>query len=472
MKVLIIGAGIGGLACAIACQQEGFEVVILERADRIVPIGAGIQIPPNGARVARQLGYMNKLLKCGVVLDAIEFRRYANGKTLHTFLSKDSQSRYGELWMVIHRADFHAVLWQKCEELGVSLCLNKGVERIDFNNNVVHLEDGGDIQGDVIVGADGKNRSNLLLKHVIEELRLTPIGLHSVCRNQLLGSPSPAVETGDLAYRAVFPAEYLKALEDPRVDELCARKQVTAWFGPDRHTVFYPVKGGREFNLVLVRPDNMQPNEKRIEGDIEEMRESYAGWDKTRQPSLRHNEKCPIMIVTQRLTLFRLTKLISLIPKVLKWKLCTHPELTTWTKGSFALLGDSCHPSLPYQAQGAAMAVEDGAVLGKLLGLLKGSAGDNIKQKIPEILELYESLRKSRTTVNVAGALSNRKWYHVEDGPEQEARDAELGGVPLKEGLSPTGWRWVDKNYQMDLLGRDSVAEAVEAFKQWDHKQA
>ncbi|KAK2002223.1 FAD/NAD(P)-binding domain-containing protein [Colletotrichum falcatum] len=427
MKVLVIGAGLGGLVCAIACRKEGFEVVVLERADRVTPVGAGIQVPPNGARVARQLGYLDRLLECATVLEAVEFRRYANGEHLHTLSEKDSQSDYGDPWMVVHRADIHAVLWQTCKDLGVDLCLGMSVERIDFENSIVHLEDGDDVQGDIIIGADG---------------------IYSVCRDQLLGSPSPAVETGDSAYRATIPAEHLKALNDSHLEELCARKQVTIWLGPNRHTVLYPVKGGRELNLVLIRPDNMKASENRVECDIGEMRESYAGWDET------------------------LTKLVSLIPKVQKWKLCTHPELKTWTKGSFALLGDSCHPSLPYQAQGAAMAAEDGAVLGKLLGLLKASAGDSMKQKVPGILKVYESLRKSRTTVNVEGAMSNRKWNHVEDGPEQEARDAELRGMPLREGLSPTGWRWVDRDYHVELFGRDSVAEAVEAFKRWELSQA
>ncbi|KXH43075.1 hypothetical protein CSIM01_01829 [Colletotrichum simmondsii] len=428
MRVLIIGAGLGGLACAIACRREGFEVVVLERANRLVPIGAGLQLPPNGTRIARQLGYLDRLLQCGVVIDGMEYRRYADGAHLHTLSAKDAQAQYGDLWMVVHRADLHYILWQTCKEIGVDLCLDMDVERIDFDGKRVYLEDGDDIGGDVIIGADG---------------------LWSICRDQLLGAASPPVETGDLAYRATFPFDYLKALNDPRVDDLCARKLATVWMGPDKHTVFYPVRGGREFNLVLIRPDNMQPGEKRVQGDIEEMRESYRGWDET------------------------LTKLISLIPRVQKWKLCTHPELKTWTKGCFALLGDSCHPSLPYQAQGAAMAVEDGAVIGKLLGLLKNSSGaENMIPQIPEILKLYETLRKDRTTVNVQGATSNRKWYHVRDGPEQEARDAEMTGAPLRDGLSPTGWRLMDEDYRMELMGRDSVAEAIEAFREWEQKQA
>ncbi|KAL3300740.1 salicylate hydroxylase [Colletotrichum asianum] len=428
MKVLVIGAGLGGLACAIACKREGLEVVVLERANRIVPIGAGIQVPPNGTRIARQLGYLDKLLERGVIVDKMELRRYANGKHLFSLSAKECMQQYGDLWMVCHRADCHAALWETCVSLGVDLCLDMDVERIDFETNTVWLEDGDDISGDVIIGADG---------------------LYSICRNQLLGTPSSAVETGDLAYRASFPAEQLKTLNDGAVDELCSRKQVTVWVGPQKHTVFYPVRDGKEFNLVLIRPDNMAPGERHIEGDVGEMRQSYEGWDET------------------------LTKLISCIPRVQKWKLCTHPELKTWTKGCVALLGDSCHPSLPYQAQGAAMAVEDGAVLGKLLGLLNASSnGTTPAELIPEVLQLYETLRKSRTTVNVQGARSNQKWYQIPDGPEQEARDAEMAGAKLTDGLSPTGWRWIDPEYQKELLGHDVVAEAVKAFAEWEAARA
>lgn len=125
-----------------------------------------------------------------------------------------------------------------------------------------------------------------------------------------------------------------------------------------------------------------------------------------------------------------------------------------------ALLGDSCHPSLAYQPQGAAMAIEDGAVLGKLLGLLERSSKDCSPASISEVLRLYESLRKSRTAVNAAGVNSNRKWYHVADGLEQEARDAEMAGA-----APSTGWRWMDPKYREELLGHDAVAEAAEAFE-------
>lgn len=105
-----------------------------------------------------------------------------------------------------------------------------------------------------------------------------PKGLYSVCRDQLLGSPSPAVETGDLAYRATLPLDCLKALGDPRIDELCTQRHVTVWLGPSRHATFWPVRGGREFNLTLLGLGDVQPH---ADGDVGEMRQAFEGWDET-----------------------------------------------------------------------------------------------------------------------------------------------------------------------------------------------
>lgn len=113
-----------------------------------------------------------------------------------------------------------------------------------------------------------------------------PKGLYSVCRDQLLGSPSPAVETGDLAYRATLPLDYLRTLEDPRVDELCSRKQVTVWLGPSRHATFCPVRGGREFNLTLLRQDYAEGH---ADGDVGEMRQAFEGWDETSVQASPHS---------------------------------------------------------------------------------------------------------------------------------------------------------------------------------------
>ncbi|OAL27289.1 hypothetical protein AYO22_03564 [Fonsecaea multimorphosa] len=331
----------------------------------------------------------------------------------------------GAPWMVIHRQDYHAILLEEAKRLGAEVKLNTNVTGLEFDRTEVTLLDGEVIKGDVIIGADG---------------------LWSSTRDAILGHPSPPVETGDLAYRATFSRQQLLELNDPRVEDLCSKKTVTLWMGPDKHCVFYPVRGGAEFNLVLLRPDNLPTGVRTVKGDLDEMRMTFEGWDEI------------------------LVKLISCISSVLKWKLCHHQELEKWTQGHVALLGDACHPTLPYQAQGAAMAVEDGAVLGFLLGQVahKPASTDTAsgsEDHISAVLKLYETLRKSRTTVNVLGAVTNRKYFHLHDGPEQEERDAAL--AKLDWYRSQTKWKWIDSGYQEDLLSFDALKDAKEAFGKW-----
>lgn len=162
-----------------------------------------------------------------------------------------------------------------------------------------------------------------------------------------------------------------------------------------------------------------------------------------------------------------------------------HDELETWAKvtegrrhlhniltlpqGNTVLLGDACHPTLPYQAQGAAMAVEDGAVLGYLLGAYKTSVeaqnADADIPSLPLVLQLYETLRKQRTTLNVQGAEKNRWLYHMPDGKEQEKRDLEMQNYDFDNGQSEHSW--LDSRYQNDLLGYDVLSHAEQAYGEW-----
>ncbi|KZL71140.1 salicylate hydroxylase [Colletotrichum tofieldiae] len=441
LKVIIVGAGIGGLTCAIACRREGFEVVVLERANRIVPMGAGIQVPPNGTKVARQLGFLDKLLQVATTVDAVELRRYEDGKKLCELTESQCRTTYGDPWMVVHRADFHSVLWRTCQELGVSLNLNMEVERIDFEKDTVYMEDGDEISGDIIIGADGPQ---------------------SVCRDQFLRKPAQLNETGDVVYRAVLPLEHLEALNDPQIDKLCTENKVLMWLGPNQHTVFYPVRGGREINIILIQQDYQKLEHSQMGNDIGEMRGCYAGWDET------------------------LRKIMASVPQVQKWKIRTPPTVNPESRDRFVLLGDAFHSNLPYQAQGAAMAMEDGAFLAKLLGLAKEYVQSRymqeketrpdhskvhlkakymgeteLKKLVPTVLGKYGTVRGSRASDALRGEGRTeplRKWFHVPDGPEQEARDAELAGIDIEDKSSYTAWHW----HCDSVLGYDAVREANE----------
>lgn len=161
---------------------------------------------------------------------------------------------------MIHREDYHRVLVDEALRLGVEIMLSAHVTTVDFSRTELGLVDGRVFRGDVIVGADG---------------------LWSEIRPLLLDSPSPPVETGDLAYRGTFTREQLLALGDSRIEELCSQKSVTAWLGPGRHCVFYPVRAGAQYNLVLLRPDDLPPGSRTAQGDVGEMRETFNGWDET-----------------------------------------------------------------------------------------------------------------------------------------------------------------------------------------------
>ncbi|KAK1674055.1 hypothetical protein BDP55DRAFT_584798 [Colletotrichum godetiae] len=423
MKVIIIGAGIGGLACAISCRREGLEVVVLEQAPALQPVGAGIQIPPNAARVLRKLGLLPQLIDKATLIDSIDYLRYKDGEVLYQIQGGEKFKQvYGDTWMVIARPDYHDVLWNAAKEAGVELRLGAEAAEIDFEVPSVHLATGEIVKGDVIVGADG---------------------LWSRSRDQILGRPSPPSETGDLAYRATLTLQQMKDLRDPQIDDLIKHKTVKCWMGPNKHCVLYPISGGQVFNLVIICPDDIPKRVRQAPGDVEEMRGLFLGWDG------------------------RLTKMLSSVTSVLKWKLCHHEELRSWRKGSIALLGDACHPTLPYQAQGAAMAVEDGAVLGILLGqLVTSGLYDKSKDSILDLLEIYENLRKSRTTINVQGARSNQQAYHLPDGPLQESRDAWLRSGP--QDTSPDGFTFADTAYLRVILGFDALGESIDAFKKWE----
>lgn len=141
-----------------------------------------------------------------------------------------------------------------------------------------------------------------------------------------------------------------------------------------------------------------------------------------------------------------------------------------------ALLGDASHPTLPYQGQGAAMAVEDGAILALLLSRLQNQGisdvPDQRNQQLSDLLLLYQDLRKRRTEVNVAGAVDTRHYYHLSDGDEQIRRDKELASLPDSAWQGPCSFNWGDAEYQKSLLGFDGLADAERTFDEWSRKKS
>ncbi|CAE7183515.1 unnamed protein product [Rhizoctonia solani] len=398
LRVVVVGCGLGGLACAFSLQKAGHDVVILETARSIGEIGAGIQVTPNLSRILIRWGLRDKLNKLAVVPEAIVFRRYKTGAKVGgsvwgSKMERDHGSPYYHVHVSIlrsnsnilltggfQRADLHRMLYELAQQAGVTIRLASTVKSIDPSAPSLILSNGETIHCDLIVGADG---------------------VKSTIREVVVGGPDKPRPTGDAAYRAIIPAEKMRG--DPELEALLENPEMTAWMGPGRHIMAYCIRGRNEYNMVLIHPDGRDGSAPAVEswtaeGSIEEMRRDFSGWEP------------------------RIQKLIHLIPSTLKWMLADREPLEKWVhdSGKVVLLGDSCHPMLPYRAQGAAMAVEDAVVLGGLL------SGVGRLDDLPRLLREYQDLRLPRTAESQKSARLNQFIFHLPDGPEQLARDGDM----------------------------------------------
>lgn len=332
-----------------------------------------------------------------------------------TLLSKQNmvpyaEERYGVPYLHIHRADYHAILVEEAQKAGVTMQLNSAVTGIDFDAPAVHIKDKPDFHADVVIGADG---------------------LKSACREALLGKPDPPHFTGDLAYRITVRRDDM--MQIPELRELADKPVITYWFGPDSHVVCYLLQRGGLYNIVLACPDDLPETVNTAKADIDEMHDIFKDWD----PVLR--------------------KLLGLVKETSKWRLQNSEEMKTWAHpgGKSVLLGDACHSTLPYLAQGAAMAVEDGAVLGALMERIE------TKEQLRDVLIMYEKIRKERTTRVVKGSTAAREIFHLNDGDRQQERDRQLLEEEPFEGYPN---RWADPVFQPYLFGYDAEEEVEKAW--------
>lgn len=314
------------------------------------------------------------------------------------------------------------MLLEEAIRRGAEIHLDCDVVKVDLSGSV-RLVDGTKYTADAIIGADG---------------------LRSSMRTAILGHQIDPVETGDMAFRMTIPREQVARLESSFWNQLLEDGAPRIWLGPLAHAICYPVRNKEIWNLVLLQPDDLPHNMPTAEADIADMKAAVEGWD--------HN----------------LLQILNCVERCLKWKICHMDELETWTSGNVALLGDACHPTLPYQAQGAAMAVEDGAVLGILLGELSKTGQSD---QIPEILHLYEDLRKKRTTTNVRGAVDMAHMFQMSDPEEIKQRNKDLAEVDQDDPNSTTRWQWANLAYQKNLLGFDTIKVAQQKFAEWSSEK-
>ncbi|RDL31374.1 Uncharacterized protein BP5553_09583 [Venustampulla echinocandica] len=410
LHVIVVGAGLSGIATAISCTLAGHRVTVLESAKELAETGAGLQITPNSSRLLRGWDLEDSLWRNAAEPTYLSVRRYSDGATLAMgkAFNKNMRDRYGAPFLDLHRVDLQRALYNRAVSLGVIFEFNQKAESIDFDTPEVTTASGAKFRSDLIVAADG---------------------LWSRCRDCFVPENGAPLPTGDLAYRVVLSLDQIK---DPELREWVSNPSVNFWIGPKAHAVAYSLRGGEMFNIVLLVPDDLPASVSRQSGSVEEMKALFSGWD-------------PV-----------LSKFLDIVQQVDKWKLMHRQELVSWVSDN----GDACHPMLPYLAQGANSAIEDGAVLGYLLGKIE------TKKQIPQALKLYEQLRKARGETIAKETFKQRQAFHMPDGPEQEVRD-ELFLSQLNSG--PTGdpfpSRWTCPQVQPWLYGYDAYAEVEEALK-------
>ncbi|KAI0385870.1 FAD/NAD(P)-binding domain-containing protein [Hypomontagnella monticulosa] len=422
LDVIVIGAGISGLAAAIETKLSGHNVTVYEASDGLHEIGAGIQITPNSSRILQRWNLSERLWARAAEPTSFEVRRY-NGEVLvlENDFNKTIRAKYGAPFLELHRIDFQTYLYFRAEQLGVKFRFAARVSDVNFETGEITYicpdQSGSTTKADLVVAADG---------------------LWSFCRAKFLpkdfeGVPRP---TGDLAYRLVLT---LDQIQDPELREWVSNPTCNLWLGHNSHSVGYSLRGGTEFNLVLVTPDDLPSGVSKQAGSVEEMKALFKNWD-------------PI-----------LTRFLEVVDSVKKWKLMHRKEMRKWVHdspngGKFVFVGDSCHPMLPYLGQGANSAIEDGAVLGRLLGHIQK------KEQLGKVLSMYEQLRKPRGDAIVKEAFGQRDVFHMADGPKQQARDELLKsqmGKEIKEAPFPI--RWCCPQVQPWLFGYDACAEVDKA---------
>ncbi|KAF7366395.1 FAD/NAD(P)-binding domain-containing protein [Mycena sanguinolenta] len=398
----IVGCGLGGLAAAYCLGRAGHTVTVFESASCISEVGAGIQISPNLSRLLIRWGLGPELLRASVKPQSITFRRYETGHRVGwTKWGENMDKDFGSPYCHLHRADLLDML-VKLASPYMTLFLNSRVVSVDPGIGELTLESGRRFRADVILGADG---------------------VKSMVREIVIGRPDKPIHTGDAAYRAVIPTSEM--VKDPDLKPLVDHPEMTGWIGPGRHIMGYCIRGGREYNIVMLHPDRgMRGEAYDIPGSVQQMKADFAGWEP------------------------RVEKLLALISHTLIWPLFDRDPLDTWVhpSGKVALLGDACHPMLPYRAQGSAMAIEDAAVLGVLFSHITS------RRQIRPLLWAYQALRYPRTTDTQLASRLNQKIFHLPDGPEQEARD-----ISMREGMESSLREERGEISRDDLAGNANV---------------
>ncbi|SCZ47318.1 MULTISPECIES: FAD-dependent oxidoreductase [unclassified Pseudomonas] len=355
LHVVIAGAGIGGLCCALALQRRGIRVTVLEQARELGEVGAGFQVSANGSRCLADIGLGEEVKQLATQAEGKQIRLWNTGQTWKLFdLGAESVEKYGFPYYLMYRPDLHALMVRHVRQRQPD-AIRLGTKVIGFTQGAegvnVEVENGETIRGDILIGADG---------------------VHSRIRRAMFGESS-AQFTGCVAWRGLVPRENLP----PHLNANLG----TNWVGPGAHVIHYPLREGKLVNFVgIIERSDWQVESWTEKGSVEECLNDFRNW---------HDD---------------VQRLIKGIDQPYKWALLSRQPMENWTLGRATLLGDACHPTLPFLAQGAVMALEDGVVLARCLAAHRNDPATGLLR--------YQALRLERTSRIVRGSAANGERFH------------------------------------------------------------
>lgn len=313
-RVAVIGAGLGGATVAVFLQREGFDVQLYEQAKAFERIGAGIHVSANVMKVLRHLDAEHQLSQIGIHPDKFTSRKWDTGEVLFELpLGETGEQKYGASYITVHRGDLHAAILEKVLPGTIAF----GKQLVDVTSNQVtanlHFSDGSTADADVVIGADGVN---------------------SKLRDAVAG-PSKSRYVGAVAHRAIYPSSLLAGME---------LRNCTKWWGPNSHILIYYIEQSRDEIYLVTSAKGEWLSQKTWEFcSKDEVMRAFDGF----HPEVR--------------------QVIETAPQLTKWPILDIEPIDKWTKDNLVLLGDACHAMTPYMASGAAMAIEDAAVLARCL---------------------------------------------------------------------------------------------------------
>ncbi|CRL19783.1 Aromatic-ring hydroxylase-like [Penicillium camemberti] len=386
LKVIVVGAGLGGLGAAIALNRAGHDVQVIEQSGFLNEVGAAIHVAPNASRILKEWEcdfHTLQASKC----NRLQVWNLAGELLWTPIVTKEHQTALDihDDWLLTHRVDLHntlrAAATKECNGRWVNIRLSSRVQSVDAETGVVTLDDGTTFTGDLIIGADG---------------------IHSRTVSSVTGQESSKESTGQNCFRFLIPVS--KALNNELAASLLKKTGLDglhAFTASDRRLVFYPCRQGQLLNVAGIHPSGDDTSAKESSwldsSSVEHLLETYKDFG----PELR--QMC------------RLGEDVKL------WSLASRSPPTKFVKGRLALVGDAAHPTLPHQGQGGAQAFEDGAALGALF------PSDTTPEQVSGRLELYNKVRYERAlTVMMMSKTHDERRAEMLDELRKYVPSAEL----------------------------------------------